>query len=97
MSHPVLDLFRFLRPPTAPFPYLGAMWVIEMTEQGDHWECATTAPLRLVIALAESAQALEREMYESGVRIVRSTKAWFLMDHLITVGWVERIDLGSPV
>lgn len=96
MSHPVLDLFRFLLPPTSPFPYLGAIWVIEIAMREEHWECATTAPLRLVLGLAENEETLRKAMYENGLPIVRTTKAWFLMDHLATIGWVERMNVGDP-
>lgn len=91
MTSPVVDVFRFLQVPTKPFPYLGAMWIIELVQVDDHWECVTTAPLRQVLALAETEAALRNQIFQDGFPIVRYTKAWYLTRHLVSIQCVEQV------
>ena len=91
MPKPMLDVFRFRKEPTEPFAYLGAMWTIESkrAQDGDHWECATTAPVSLSLAIAESEEALRHDLFESGVPALRNTERWYLLRHLESLGLVE--------
>ena len=97
MPSPLLDIFRFWKEPTEPFAYLGAMWTIEIkrADDGDHWECSTTAPLSLSLAIAESQEALRHDLLTSGVAALRNTKRWYLLRHLESLGFVEQVG-SSP-
>jgi hypothetical protein len=94
MINPVLDVFRFQALPTAPFPYMGAMWLLEcgVGEGGDYWQCGTTVPLRLPLAVAEDQRALKIQLTKFGVPAVRNTQQWFLLRHLEKLGFTQQLD-----
>ena len=91
ITDPTLDVFRFLHIPTKPFLYLEAMWLLELLDCGDHWEYLTTAPTRLILMFAETEAALRHELTVVGVAVVRKSKTWFLLEHLVGLGWTEMI------
>ena len=53
-------------------------------------------PPRLSLAFAESEDALRNLMMDEGLTIVRYTKAWYLMQHLISINWAERVNADTP-
>ena len=93
MKNPLIDIFRFEAEPVAPFPYLEAVWTIECqpSVDGDHWECTTTAPLRISLGIAESLDGLRRELLEIGVAALRHSERWYLLQHLEQLGHVQRV------
>lgn len=93
MPAPILDVFRFRKEPIEPFSYLGAIWTIEIKQasDGDHWECATTAPVSMTLAIAEDENELRRAILESGMATLRKTERWYLCEHLASIGLVERL------
>ena len=93
MANPILEVFRFRKELTEPFAYLGAMWTIESkrADDGDHWECSTTAPLSLSLAIAENHEALRHDLLKSGVAALRNTERWYLLRHLESLGFVEQV------
>jgi hypothetical protein len=97
MPRPMLDVFRFWKEPTAPFPYLGAMWTIETKrpDRWDHWECTTTAPINLRLAIADSEESLRHDLFQQGVAALRNTQRWYLLQHLESLGFVERVAADS--
>ena len=93
MPTPILDVFRFRKEPTESFSYLGAIWTIEIkpASDGGHWECATTAPVNMMLAIAEDEKELRRAILESGMATLRKTERWYLCEHLTSIGLVERL------
>lgn len=93
MTKPILDVFRFWKEPAEPFAYLGAMWTIETkpADNGEHWECATTAPVNLSLAIAESEESLRHDLFRSGIAALRNTQRWYLLRHLESLGFVEQV------
>ena len=99
MPTPILDVFRFRREPTQSFSYLGAIWTIEIKQatDGEHWECATTAPVNMTLAIAEDEKELRRSILESGMAALRKTDRWYLCEHLTSIGLVERVSPASAI
>jgi hypothetical protein len=97
MPTPIIDVFKFSKDSIEPFYYLGAIWTIECKPavNGDHWECTTTAPFIVPLAMAEDAATLKRDLRETGVAALRNTKRWYLFEHLVSLGFVSRMS-GSP-
>ena len=95
MSKPLVDVFRFRTDPTLAFSYLGAIWTVEIkpAADGEHWECTTTAPVKLRFAMAEDEDALRRELLETGTAAVRNTERWCLCQHLESIGMMERVQV----
>jgi hypothetical protein len=93
MSKPILDVFRFLKDPTEAFTYLGAIWTIEIKPAliGDHWECATTAPVSMVLAMDEDESALRQQLFETGTAVLRNTQRCYLCEYLESIGMMERV------
>jgi hypothetical protein len=94
MSKPLVDVFRFRADPTSAFSYLGAIWTVEIkpSSDGEHWECTTTAPVRLMLAMGEDEDAVRRELLETGTAAVRNTERWWLCAHLVSIGMMERVE-----
>ena len=98
MPKPILDVFRFRNEPTAAFTYLGAVWTIEIKAamDGEHWECATTAPVRMTLAMAEDRSTLLSQLLENGTAALRHTQRWYLCAHLECIGLMERVIGSTP-
>jgi hypothetical protein len=98
MPKPIIDVFRFRHEPTAAFTYLGAVWTIEIRAalDGEHWECVTTAPLRMTLAMAEDRGTLLSQLLENGMAAVRHTQRWHLCAHLECLGVMERVVGSTP-
>ena len=93
MPKSIIDVFRFGEEPSESFSYLGAVWTIECRPavNGDNWECTTTAPLSISLGAAESEAGLRHELLKIGVAAVRHSERWYLLQHLESLGRVERI------
>jgi hypothetical protein len=96
MPTPIIDVFKFGKEPTEPFTYLGAMWTIECraATNGEHWECATTAPVSMTLAMAEDAITLKRDLLENGIAALRHSNRWYLLAHLESLGLVSRVSVS---